>query len=446
MTTGQIALPPKLIPVFTGPAEVRGAYGGRGSGKTRSFATMAAVRAYQLAQEGQSGVILCGRQFQNSLADSSFAEVKLGIEAVPWLLPYFDIGKEYIRTLDGRINFLFGGLARNIGSIKSTARILLAWIDEAEDVTDSALDVLIPTIREENSELWVTWNPRRKGSAVDRRFRTSQTARTDPAYKVVELNWRDNPRFTAKLAKQRTDWLRDDPDSYEHVWEGDYASGVKGAYWRKQIAEAKAQGRIERGRVPPDDLMRRRVFCDIGGTGRQADAFSMWVAQFVGKEVRVIDYYEAQGQPLASHLVWLHERGHKPETTDIWLPHDGVTQDRVYDASFEGGFIAAGYATEVIPNQGRGAATQRIAAARRMWPAVWMDSEHCSAGLAALKWYHEKRDEERDVGLGPEHDWASHSADAFGLMALVYEAGPARPQTAPSRKRHAWRRPSSMAA
>jgi phage terminase large subunit len=161
------------------------------------------------------------------------------------------------------------------------------------------------------------------------------------------------------------------------------------------------------------------VFCDIGGTGAKADAFAMWVAQFVGKEIRVVDYYEAQGQPLAAHLAWLRARGY--DKASIWLPHDGSTNDRVYDVSYESAFRGAGFAVTVVPNQGKGAAAMRIEAARRRFPAIWFNEPTCTAGLEALGWYHEKIDEERRVGLGPEHDWSSHGADAFGLMCVAYE-------------------------
>ena len=108
----QISLPPKLIDVFSGTADVRGAYGGRGSGKTRSFAKMSAVRAMMLAEAGRSGVILCGRQFQNSLVDSSLSEVKLAIQSEPALAQYFDVGEKYIRTKCGRVSYVFSGLDR----------------------------------------------------------------------------------------------------------------------------------------------------------------------------------------------------------------------------------------------------------------------------------------------------------------------------------------------
>lgn len=419
MATAQIEIVPKLIPVFEGEADVRGAHGGRGSGKTRSFAKMAAVRGYMHGMAGVTGQIVCGRQFMNSLEDSSLEECKRAIEEEPFLAAYYEVGDKYIKSRDGRIWFTFVGLDRNIASIKSKGRILLLWVDEAEPVTDEAWSVVIPTLREEgdgwNAELWVTWNPKRKAAAVEKRFRMS----SDPRIKIVECNWKDNPKFPAKLERERQRDLAERPDQYGHVWDGECASALEGAYFAKHLIEARQSGRV--GRVPADPLMTYRVFCDIGGTGARADAFAMWVAQFVGLEIRVLDYYEAVGQPLASHLVWLRERGYTPDKAQIWLPHDGATQDKVHAVSYESAMKQAGYAVTVVPNQGRGAAKARIEEARRLFPSMWFNEEACSAGLDALGWYHEKRDEARGIGLGPEHDWASHGADAFGLMCVVHK-------------------------
>jgi phage terminase large subunit len=163
------------------------------------------------------------------------------------------------------------------------------------------------------------------------------------------------------------------------------------------------------------------LFWDIGGTGAKADACSIWVAQFVGFDVKVIDYYEAQGQPLEAHLTWLRGNGYGPDKASCWLPHDGATHDRVYAVSYESALRSSGYDVTVVPNQGRGAAMQRVEAVRRLFPRCWIDSEKCDAGLSALGWYHEKKDEARGIGLGPDHDWSSHGADAFGLMAIVYK-------------------------
>jgi phage terminase large subunit len=417
MTTAKIELPPKLIPVFSGEADVRGAYGGRGSGKTRSFAKMTAIRAYMWAAAGRNGQILCGRQFMKTLADSSLEEIKQAIKSEDWLNDYFDIGETYIRTkgLSGSVYYTFMGLDRNIDSVKSQARILLAWVDEAEPVSDEAWTKLIPTLREEDSELWVTWNPERKKSATHKRFREN----TDPRYKVVELNWRDNPRFPPVLERQRQRDMKQRPDQYGHIWEGDFVSAVDGAYFAASLNQAKLEGRI--GKVPADPLMTLRAFVDIGGTGARADNFVIWIAQFIGKEIRVLDHYEAQGQPAASHVAWLRGLGYTPEKCQIWLPHDGETHDRVHDASYEGYFRQAGYQVTVIPNQGKGAAKMRVEAARRLFPSIWFNEDTTEGGRDALGWYHEKKDDTRDIGLGPEHDWSSHSSDAFGLMCVAYE-------------------------
>jgi len=236
---------------------------------------------------------------------------------------------------------------------------------------------------------------------------------------VVKANWRDNPKFPKVLEQERLDCLRLTPDQYGHVWEGEYAGVLVGAYYAAGINAARLAGRI--CKVAPDPLLQLRAFVDIGGTGARADAFTIWIAQFVGREIRVLDYYEAVGQPLEAHLAWLRERKYTPGKLGIWLPHDGASQDKVFSVSYQSALQSAGYTVEVVPNQGKGAAAARIECARRQFGACWFNETTTSAGLDALGWYHERQDETRQVGLGPEHDWASHGADAFGLMCQVAE-------------------------
>jgi phage terminase large subunit len=418
---GQLALPRKLVEVFSGDALYRGAYGGRGSAKSRSFAKMAAVYGLRAAQAKQSGVIVCGREFQNSLDESSMAEVKQAIESEPWLAANYEIGEKYIRTRDGRIDFTFVGLRRNIESVKSTARIRLLWVDEAEPVSEVAWQKAIPTVREEGAEIWVTWNPERRASATNQRFRVNPPENS----KIVEVNWKDNPWFPAVLDQIRREDEDKRPEQYGHIWMGEYATAHVGAYFAKLLSDAKEEGRITS--VTKDPLLPIKAFCDIGGTGAKSDAFALWIAQFVGTSIRVLDYYEAVGEPLAVHLQWLRDRGWGK--ANIYLPHDGATHDRVYDVSFESAIRAAGFPVEVIPNQGRGAARARIEAMRRMFPSLWFNAETTEAGRDALGWYHERRSEDvRDVGLGPEHDWASHGSDAAGLMCVAYEMPQGRPK------------------
>jgi len=222
MTTAQIKLPPKLIPVFSEKRRIRGAFGGRGSGKTFSFAKMTAIRAYMAAESGQKGVILCAREWMNSLRDSSMAEVKDAINSEPWLRNYFDIGQEYIRTRNGRVEYIFTGLNRNLDSLKSKAKILIAWVDEAEGVTETAWDKLEPTVRAEGSEIWVTWNPELDGSSTDKRFR-KQMAELEGNPLIVEVNYDDNPWFPEPLEALRKRQQRTlDPNKYAWIWEGAY--------------------------------------------------------------------------------------------------------------------------------------------------------------------------------------------------------------------------------
>jgi phage terminase large subunit len=265
--------------------------------------------------------------------------------------------------------------------------------------------------------MWWSWNPRRKSDPVDRMLRGPEIP---SGAVVVRANWSDNKWRTPELDQERLDCLRLHPEQYDHIWEGGYVGAAEGAYYARPLAEAREAGRI--GRVAFDPLLTVRLFCDIGGTGARADAFSIWPAQFVGREIRVRDYYEAVGQPLAAHLAWARSAGYGPDRAEFWLPHDGATHDRVHAVSYESALREAGYRVNVVPNQGRGAAAARIEALRRIFPAIWFDEASTEAGREALGWYHERQDSMRRIGLGPEHDWSSHGADAAGLLAIAYEA------------------------
>lgn len=446
MTAVQVRMPEKLLPVFEGEADVRGAKGGRGSAKTRSFATMTAVKGLVFARAGIGGILLMARQFMNSLADSSFAEIKAAIEETPWLAPYYDIGEKYIRTKCGKVAYAFTGLDRNIDSIKSKARILLCWIDEAEPVTEEAWTKLIPTLRTEgddfNAELWLTWNPESKRSATNKRFGKP----TDSRVKIVEINWRDNPWFPKILERQRQRDLKERPDQYDHIWEGAFKGITEGAYYAPHLIQAKAEGRIRE--IYRDPLMEIRAFFDIGGTGKRADAVAIWIVQFIGERIHVLDYYEAQGQEWSAHVTWLRKRGYA--NCHCVLPHDGTTNDTIFDVNPEGYLKKAGFSVTVIKNQGPGAAMQRVDATRGIFHRISFSNalklddhgkevDATEAGREALESYCEKRDPKRPgVGLGPDHNWASHGADAFGIIGITYEEPRQKISRAPRRSSSPW--------
>ena len=418
MSTLQIKTAEVFTPLLE-PARYKGAYGGRGSGKSHFFAEK--LIEDSLAEPGECGQGLnsvCIREIQKDLAQSSklLIENKLSTFRLTER-DGFKVFRDVIQTPGDGIMLFKGMNDYNGDSIKSLESFKRSWWEEAQTASLTSLNLLTPTIRVDGSEKWFSWNPRRRVDAIETLLRGPELP---TGAVVVQANWRDNPFFTDELEQERQDCMRMQPDQYSHIWDGDFVSVVTGAYFASQLQACKDENRI--GSVALDPLMSIKAFCDLGGTGNKSDAFAMWIVQFIGKEIRVLDHYEAVGQPLATHLAWLRSRGYTDaRQPDIWLPHDGETNDRVVDVSFESAFKQAGYNVEVIPNQGKGAAKARIESVRRVFPNIWFNQDTTQGGIDALGWYHEKKDDNRNIGLGPDHDWSSHSADAFGLMAIVYE-------------------------
>ena len=360
----------------------------------------------------RSTLAVCLREVQKTLAQSSkrlvetkIADLRVGSE--------FKVFTDKIETPgDGLI--IFQGMQDHTAeSIKSLEGYRIAWIEEAQNFSQRSLSLLRPTIRVEDSEIWAGWNPRRKSDAIDEFLRIKRPENSI----VVRANWRDNPWFPKVLEDERLLDLKLYPERYDHIWEGGYATAFEGAYFSKVLAEARAKGRI--GKVAPDPLLPLKAFVDIGGSGARADAFVIWIVQFVGQSIFVLDYYESVGQVLSFHVAWL--RDHKYDKALIILPHDGINENNFTGKRYEDHLRDAGFEVDVVPNQGKGAAAMRIEAVRRVFPRCWFNEATTEAGRDALGFYHEKKDEERNVGLGPEHDWSSHGSDAFGLMAVKYE-------------------------
>jgi phage terminase large subunit len=408
MSTVQIELPPKLLPVFSGPADVRGAYGGRGSGKTRSFAKMAAVRAYMWDRAGRHGIILCGRQFMNSLDDSSMEEVKAAIRSEPWLLGHFEIGEKFIRTKSGRVSFKFAGLDRSLDSIKSKSRILLCWVDEAEPVTDEAWIKLIPTLREEDSELWVTWNPESKRSSTHKRFRDCPP---DDRVKVCEINWRDNPWFPAVLSRTKARDLASRPDQYDHIWEGGFALVFEGAYYVRELVAAKNENRI--CAVPVEPSLPVHTAWDLG----VGDSTAIWFFQVAGNEVRIVDFYENTGHGLPHYAGLLKAKGYI--YGDDWVPHDAKVRELGTGKTRVETLKELGRKPRLVPAH---TLMDGINAVRETLPKCWFDGERTDQGLDALRQYRSEFDENNAVfDDRPKHDWTSHAADAFRYLSIAWK-------------------------
>lgn len=354
--------------------------------------------------------IVCAREIQNSLRDSVKQLIEDKIEALG-LQSRFDCQDKITKGLNGS-QFTYAGMWRNPDAIKSLEGADIFWGEEASAFSERSLKIVRPTMRKPGSELWFSWNPEFEHDPVDKFFRGEQGPPPDSL--VKEVSWRDNPWFgdTPLLAEKDFDYASD-PGRAEHVWGGGYVTAVDGAYFARQLSDARSGGRI--GSIAPDPLMAQRAFWDLG----VSDSTAIWVAQFVGREIRVLNYCEGQGQPLGYYTDWLRSNGYGNAL--CVLPHDGAKRDGFTAVKFEDHLRQAGFDVQTIQNQGKGAAMQRIEAARRLFPSIWINEETCRQGLKALAAYHERWDDKRNFGLGPEHNWASHGSDAWGLMCIAYE-------------------------
>jgi phage terminase large subunit len=260
----------KVFEPLLEPARYKGAWGGRNGAKSHFFA--GAVVEHCLLNPGTK--IVCIREVQKTLAQSAKALIEAKIQE-------FGVGSQF-RVLYDRIEAPGGGLIifqgmqdQNAESIKSLEGYNIAWVEEAQTLSARSLALLRPTIRADGSEIWFSWNPRRKNDAVDEFLRGREV---DNAI-VVKSSWRDNPWHNATMEQERLLDRERYPDRYENIWEGEYARAFEGAYFAQVLSEARAQGRI--GKVAADPLLPLRAFCDIGGAGAHADACVIWIVQWV---------------------------------------------------------------------------------------------------------------------------------------------------------------------
>ena len=388
---------------FMEPRRYKVVYGGRGSGKSWSIAQLLIMQAYK-----EKTRILCAREIQKSINDSVIQLLADTIERMK-LENFFEVQKTQILGRNGS-RFIFEGLQANITKIKSMEGINRVWIEEAEKVSTKSWTTLIPTIRTPNSEIWVSFNP---SDELDPTYQMFVLNPPPDTYRV-KVNWSDNPWFPEVLDKERRHLEKLDKDLYNHIWEGDCLVNQKGAYYAKQIEQARLDDRI--GRVAIDPVLPVHTFWDLG----IADATAIWVVQRAGTEIRVIGYYENSGEGLQHYINWLHEFRDKHMVTfgDHFAPHDIRVRELTTGKSRKDQARQMGISFQITPNI---PVMDGIEAGRRILGRCWFDEKRCADGLRALSYYRCEYDEDKRIFKDrPLHDWSSHGADAFRYFAVAW--------------------------
>lgn len=390
--------PAKLGFLFK-PLRYKTCYGGRGGAKSWGFA-----RALLILGAQKPLRILCARETQKSIADSVY---KLLCDQIQDLkLEYFyGITKTNIVGINGT-EFTFAGIRQSsVGDIKSYEGCDICWVEEAQIVSKRSWDILIPTIRKDGSEIWTSFNPELETDETYKRFVTSHPLGIEP----VKVNWRDNPWFPAVLMQEMTDLRAKDPESCDHVYEGMCKQVVEGAIYRKELIAAEKDGRITR--VPYDPVKPVDTFWDLGF----GDNVSIWFAQAIGFEYRVIDFLSDCLKDMSYYLGELHKKPYLYGTD--FLPHDArAKQLAAGGRSIQMIMQGAGRKVRIVPMQ---SVENGIAAARSIFPKCYFDAEKTSDGLMALRHYRYEFDEDlQTFKKVPRHDWASHPADAFRMMGV----------------------------
>jgi phage terminase large subunit len=248
MATLRIPTAPVFRPLLA-PARYKGAYGGRGSGKSHFFGESMVEECLMVP----GTLAVCIREVQKSLMQSSKRLIESKIQQLG-VGDQFEILHDRIITPGDGLIIFQGMQDATAESIKSLEGFRIAWVEEAQTLSQRSLSLLRPTIRTEGSQLWANWNPRRKSDAIDEFLRAKKP---DNAI-VVQANWRDNPWFPDVLDEERRLDLEIYPERYGHVWEGDYARAFAGAYFARHLEQARKDGRISL--VPLDPVLPVKAF------------------------------------------------------------------------------------------------------------------------------------------------------------------------------------------
>lgn len=393
---------PEKIGFLFEPSRYKVLYGGRGSGKSWGVA-----RALLLMGMNKPIRVLCARELQNSITDSVHALLADQIKTLN-LDSIYEVQNTVIYGKNGT-EFLFAGLKHNVTKIKSFEGVDVCWVEEAQTVSKSSWDVLLPTIRKDGSEIWITFNPELDTDETYKRFVVSP-----PSNAVVQkINWSDNPWFPQVLRDEKDDLKERDIDAYLNVWEGNTRQVLDGAVYATELRKAQEENRIRD--IYVDTTIPVSTFWDIGWS----DLNSIWFVQTVpGGEVRVIDFYQNCQKTIDHYVQVLQTKGYTYR--DHWLPHDAEHKNMT-GKSVKDIMQGMNLPVRITPKL---SIADGINAARMLMNRCYFDQNRCAEGLQALRHY--RYDVDPDTKLfskTPLHDQNSHAADAWRYVAVAIDEG-----------------------
>lgn len=408
MSVIRAEVPRKLKPLLY-PKRYKGAYGGRGGAKSHFFAEQVILRAF-----AQTSRIVCIREVQNSIKDSVKQLLqdkisKFGLDA------YFEVLETEIRGPNGSQIVFKGMQSYNASNIKSLEGYDIAWVEEAQTLSQHSLDLLRPTLRKEGSELWFSWNPRHKTDPVDMFFR-----KNPPSEAVsVMVNWYDNPWFPDVLRKEMEHDFANDEDKAEHIWNGAYGSS-QGAILAKWVARAERDGRIHDGVEFDRDGSPIEVSGDLGFR----DTASWWYWQRKPGGFSVLKYDSDTGLDADDWIPRIQTTISElsgGKLGKIWLPHDARAKTFQSKYTTIERFLTA-FGNGKVDIVAQSKKLDQINAARNVVPRCEFHRTNCEAGIdGLLAWEYAYNEETGIFSREPLHNWASHPSDAFAYGAQVME-------------------------
>ncbi|MGB6105650.1 MAG: PBSX family phage terminase large subunit [Pusillimonas sp.] len=394
-----VQIPEKLGFLFS-PYRYKVLYGGRGSGKSVNI-----VKALLILGMQKPIRILCGREVQKSIRDSVKALLDDEIELMGMTAFYESLDQE-IRGANGT-SFVFTGLStQTVDSIKSFANCDICWVEEGQSVSKRSWDVLIPTIRNEGSEIWISMNPELETDETYQRF----VANPPPNSKVAQVNYHDNPFFPDVLEAERIHCQLTAPKDYDNIWLGKCKPAVSGAIYYDEVASAEEGQRITN--VPYDPLMKVHAVFDLGWN----DAMAISLIQKGPADIRVIEYIEDSHKTLDHYSALL--KGKNLNWGSLYLPHDGRNRDFKTGKSAEEIMTALGWNVKITPNM---SIEDGIRLTRMTFPRMYFDKTKTERLVQCAKRYRRSINQQTNEPGAPMHDEWSHGADNLRYVAINAE-------------------------